>query len=72
MIEFTSVHVSSGGGGLPKPFDSFMEFFDFLSFDLVQIVPLGCMGSTDYRTSVLLMTLIPLAITAASLFLQVG
>ena len=44
LIEFTSVHMSSGGSGLPKPFDSFMEFFDFLSFDLLQILPLGMFG----------------------------
>jgi len=63
LVEFTAVHVSSGGEGIASPFKEWLSFFDFLSFDVLQVVPITCIEETTYVSNVLVMTLTPLILT---------
>ena len=61
IIEFSSVHSNSGGVSLPKPFNRIINFFDFLTLDIFNLVPLQCVSEkSNYSTELLVVTLVPI------------
>ena len=63
IIEFSSVHSSTGGTSLPHPFNDVINFLDFLTMDIIKIAPLDCItNKADVYTEVLVLTVAPLTV----------
>ena len=66
-----------GANPLPRPFKTFLTFFDFLALDVMNVLPIACIFSkrVGQLESLLAWTIIPdslLVVTLAYLYFPVG
>ena len=69
ILLIRSNHSSVGGRAMPTPYFDFLAALSFLALDVVQFLPLKCASGDDFDhlDSLLVMTLVPLAVLGAAM-----
>ena len=58
-------HKDLRGNGFPQPFEQFIEFFNFLTLDMINIIPVGCIfGHVSHYNKLVVWTVGPTAMVA--------
>jgi len=74
IIILKSNHTALGGQEVTAPYSRFLDMMNFMTLDAIEFVPFACVydGGFDHFDALLLESLVPLALLAAAMALELG